>query len=140
MTYLSPNKAYAAYHMMLALHMNPGTCFATSSCDTTCTHTHTSALHIFSSTVTLLSVNIFSGFFFQQASIYLPSNFLGSSSSHSLCCVWAMSCSQSLFFGFVPLRASLSVLESRFPARDPADHCSQCKHTCCSCTTNHRGP
>ena len=105
---------------MLALHKDPETSFATSSCDTTCSGTH-QLCTFFSSTVTLLSVNIFGCFFFQQASIYLPSNFLNSSSTHSLCCVWAMSSSQSIFFCFVPLRTGFSVLESRFPARFPAE-------------------
>ena len=93
--------------------------------------------------MTLLLVNIFSGFF-QQPSNYLPRSFLGSSSAHSFCCIGAMSSSQSLFFGFVPLSTSLSVLERRFPARNPlgsvlkviADR-NHCKHNSCSCTRTH---
>ena len=68
----------------------------------------------------LSSVNILSDFLFHQSCIYLPSNFLSSSSAHSLCSVWAMSSTQNLFFGFVPFRAGLSVLETRFPARIPS--------------------
>ena len=128
--------------MVLAPHISPEDALPQAAVTA---HSH-NLCNFFSPPVTLLSVNIFSGFF-QQPSIYLPSSFLGSSSAHSFCCIGAMSSSQSLFFGFVPLRTSLSVLESRFPARNPlgsvlkviADR-NHCKHNSCSCARTHGCP
>ena len=128
--------------MVLALHISPEDALPQAAVTA---HSH-NLCNFFPPPVTLLLVNIFSGFF-QQPSIYLPSSFLGSSSAHSFCCIGAMSSSQSLFFGFVPLSTSLSVLESRFPARNPlgsvlkvlADR-NHCKHNSCSCTRTHGCP
>ena len=59
------------------------------------------------------SVNVL--WLFQQASIYLPSYFCSSCSSHGLCSVWRMALPQSLFFGFVPSCTCGPVPEGSFP-------------------------